>query len=190
MGLSLAYNSLGSTFPFPVSVLYELLARSRIMSSLPHILYLFYKESYERLLLSFDYILFKWIYPFLSVLFCFLVFCKWFSFLQNLIFDHVFIQAAVAVVWLQFFLPSSVEETGFTAHLLNWTQKYFVAWWWLLTGKRNFRNVDWQNHLIYASFLKCWQISLCYSFCHSLTFLHCTASSANYMWRHFQEARR
>lgn len=68
MGSSLTYNSLGSTFPFPVPLLYELLARSRIMSPLPHILYLFYKENYERLL-SFDYILFKWICLFLSVLF-------------------------------------------------------------------------------------------------------------------------
>ena len=72
MGSSLTYNSLGSTFPFPVSLLYELLARSKIMSPLPHILYPFYKENYERLL-SFDYILFKWICLFLSVLFFFLV---------------------------------------------------------------------------------------------------------------------
>lgn len=68
MGSSLTYNSLGSTSPFPVSLLYELLARSKIMSPLPHILYPFYKENYERLL-SFDYILFKWICLFLSVLF-------------------------------------------------------------------------------------------------------------------------
>lgn len=34
-----------------------------------------------------------------------------FLFLKNLIYGHVFIQAAVIVLWLEFFLSSSEEET-------------------------------------------------------------------------------
>lgn len=82
----------------------------------------------------------------LSISFCSLLlscFCKWFSFLKNLIYGHVCIQAAVTVLWLEFFLSSSEEETGFIAHLLNWTEECFVGWRWLLNGKINFRNIDW-----------------------------------------------
>jgi hypothetical protein len=129
MGMNLTKILLDSTTPFPVFVLYELLARRRIMSPLLHTVYLFYSESYERLL-SFDYILFNgFIHFFLSILSCFLVFWKWFSFLNNLISGHVFIQAAVTALWVEFFLYSSVKETGFVAHLLNWTQKCFVDCW-------------------------------------------------------------
>lgn len=75
-----------------------------------------------------------------------------FSFLKNLICGHVFIQAIVIVLWLEFFLSSSVEETRFIAHLLKWIQEYFVGWWLLLHGKRNFRNIDLESSLIMLHF--------------------------------------
>lgn len=79
MGPSLTYNSLGSTTPFPVSVLCELLARSRIMSTLPHTLSVL-KENWE--------VVKFWLYYFLinlsiSFFFAFLFSANDFPFLEE-----------------------------------------------------------------------------------------------------------
>lgn len=159
------------------------------MSPLPHALYLFYKESHERLL-SFDYILFNgFVHFLLSLCFCFLVFWKWFSFLSNLISGYVFIQASVTVLCLEFFLPSSVEEPGFTARLSNWTQECFVSRWWLLNWKRDSETLT-DRTLIYVSFLTYCQMSLHGLYWDPLTSFQRLGSSANCMWRCVWEARR
>lgn len=139
MGSSLTYNSLGRTFPFPVPLLYELLARSTIMSPSPHILYPFYKENYERLL-SFDYILFKWICLFLSVLFFLPVSANDFPFKRTLS-DHVFMQAAASCLTRVL----SAFKCGRDRIYSSSTQLNAEVFCCLVVAvkwKRNFRNVD------------------------------------------------
>lgn len=151
MGSSLTYNSLGSTSPFPVSLLYELLARSKIFESLAsHTISLLQRKLWEVAKFWFIFSLNGFVYSFL---FSFSCFCKWFSLKKKtLIFDHVFIESCSCSCLTKFFLPLCVEETEFTAHLHSWMQRVFCCLVVAVKWKKKFQKC-WLTELSYLSFI-------------------------------------
>lgn len=137
MGSSLTYNSPSSTAPFPVSVLYELLARSRIMSPLPHTLYLFYKENYERLL-SFDYNLFnEFVHFFLFSLAPF--FPQMISLLKDPFLWSCFYSSSSHSYLTRVLSALKCRIDRIYSSLTQSNTGVFCWWVMLLNGKRNFR---------------------------------------------------